>query len=105
MEPSKEEIYEHLTRTLKRAHVVPVFLGSALADHGIRRLWKALRHETPSPRETAARLGIAPEGEPLAQVIKTYHLPHTGKLSLAPRWRGTISEGNVLSGSRGAGPV
>src|SRR6266404_4764201 len=103
VEPSKEEIYQHLTRTLKRAQVVPVFLGSALADYGIRRLWKALRHETPTPRETAARLGIAPEGEPLAQVIKTYHLPHTGKLSLTRVWRGTISEGNVLNGSRVAG--
>ncbi len=103
VEPSKEEIYQHLTRTLKRAQVVPVFLGSALADYGIRRLWKALRHETPTPQETAARLGIAPEGEPLAQVIKTYHLPHTGKLSLTRVWRGTISEGNVLNGSRVAG--
>jgi elongation factor G len=103
VEPSKGEIYEHLTRTLKGAQVVPVFLGSALADWGVRRLWKALRHETPSPQETATRLGIAAEGEPLAQVIKTYHLPHTGKLSLARVWRGTIAEGNVLNGSRVAG--
>jgi elongation factor G len=103
VEPSKDEIYQHLTSTLKRAQVVPVFLGSALADYGIRRLWKALRHETPEPKETAARRGIPPEGEPLAQVIKTYHLPHTGKLSLTRVWRGTISEGNVLNGSRVAG--
>ncbi len=97
VEPSKDEIYQHLTSTLKRAQVVPVFLGSALADYGIRRLWKALRHETPAPQETAARRGIPPEGEPLAQVIKTYHLPHTGKLSLTRVWRGTISEGNVAN--------
>src|SRR5712691_10468585 len=31
VEPSKDEIYQHLTSTLKRAQVVPVFLGSALA--------------------------------------------------------------------------
>ena len=103
VEPSKDEIYQHLTSTLKRAQVVPVFLGSALADYGIRRLWKALRHETPAPQETAARRGIPPEGEPLAQVIKTYHLPHTGKLSLTRVWRGMIAEGNVLNGSRVAG--
>jgi elongation factor G len=103
VEPPKEEIYKHLTRTLKGAQVVPVFLGSGHADFGIRRLWKALRHEAPSPRETAERLGIAPEGEPLAQVFKTYHLPHTGKLSLARVWRGSISEGMVLNGSRVAG--
>jgi elongation factor G len=103
VEPPKEEIYRHLTRTLSQAQVVPVFLGSALADHGIRRLWKALRHETPSPQATAERFEIAAEGEPLAQVIKTYNLPHTGKLSLARVWRGTISEGMVLNGTRVAG--
>jgi elongation factor G len=103
VEPPKEEIYRHLTRTLSQAQVVPVFLGSALADWGIRRLWKALRHETPSPQATAERLGIAAEGEPLAQVIKTYNLPHTGKLSLARVWRGAISEGMVLNGTRVAG--
>src|ERR1700682_821751 len=46
-----------------------------------------------------------PGGEPLAQVFKTYHLPHTGKLSLSRVWRGPISEGNVLNGSRVAGGV
>ena len=103
VEPPKEEIYRHLTRTLRGAQVVPVFLGSGHADWGIRRLWKALRHEGPSPQETAERLGIAAEGEPLAQVFKTYHLPHIGKLSLTRVWRGTISEGMVLNGSRVAG--
>jgi elongation factor G len=103
VEPSKEEIYQHLTKSLSRVEVVPVFLGSALADHGVRRLWKALRHETPQPQETAARLGIAAEGEPLAEVIKTYHLPHTGKLSLVRVWRGAINEGMVLNGTRVAG--
>ena len=103
VEPQKEEIYRHLTRTLRGAQVVPVFLGSGLADWGIRRLWKALRHEAPPARETAERLGIAAEGEPLAQVFKTYHLPHTGKLSLTRVWRGMISAGMVLNGSRVAG--
>jgi elongation factor G len=103
VEPPKEEIYRHLTRTLRGAQVVPVFLGSGLADWGIRRLWKALRHEAPPAQETAERLGIAAEGEPLAQVFKTYHLPHTGKLSLTRVWRGMISEGVVLNGSRVAG--
>jgi elongation factor G len=103
VEPSKDEIYQHLTRTMKEAQVVPVFLGSSTADHGVRRLWKALRHETPAPQETAARLGIAADGEPLAQIIKTYHLPHTGKLSLARIWRGAVNEGMVLNGTRVAG--
>ena len=41
----------------------------------------------------------------LAQVFKTYHLPHTGKLSLSRIWRGPISEGMVLNGTRVAGVV
>src|ERR1700722_10974261 len=44
-------------------------------------------------------------GEPMAQVVKTYHLPHTGKLSLSRVWRGQIAEGNVLNGVRVAGVV
>jgi elongation factor G len=102
-QPSKEEIYRHLAQDLKKDLIVPVLLGAAAQDHGVRRLWKALRHEAPSAVETAARLGIAAQGEPLAQVIKTYHLPHTGKLSLARVWRGSISEGNTLNGARVAG--
>ena len=103
VQPSKEEIYKHLTQDLRKSLIVPVFVGAATADHGVRRLWKALRHEAPSPQETAARLGIAAAGEPMAQVIKTYHLPHTGKLSVSRVWRGAIAEGAVLNGVRVAG--
>jgi elongation factor G len=105
VQPSKEEIYKHLTQDLRKALIVPVFVGAATLDHGVRRLWKALRHEAPLPTETAARLGIAESGEALAQVIKTYHLPHTGKLSLSRVWRGAISEGMTLNGVRVAGIV
>src|SRR5712672_1459247 len=105
VQPSKEEIYKHLTQDFQKNLIVPVFLGAATQDHGARRLWKALRHETPGPEETAARLGIKPDGEPMAQVFKTFHLPHTGKLSLSRVWRGTIAEGNVLNGARVAGVV
>ncbi len=45
VQPSKEEIYQHLTRNLRRDLIVPVFLGAGQQDHGVRRLLKALRHE------------------------------------------------------------
>ena len=105
VQPSKEELYQHLTKDFQRNLIVPVFVGAAGPDYGVRRLWKALRHEAPGPRETAERLGIPAEGEPLAQVFKTYHLPHTGKLSLSRVWRGAVSEGMVLNGVRVAGVV
>src|SRR5215469_16287806 len=105
VQPTKEEIYEHLKKEVGTGQIVPVLVGAGLQDHRVRRLWKALRHDTPGPQAAAERLGIAESGEPLAQVIKTYHLPHTGKLSLARIWRGQVAEGNVLNGTRVAGVV
>ncbi|HXE16779.1 MAG TPA: elongation factor G [Stellaceae bacterium] len=101
--PSKEEIYRHLTQDLHRDLIVPVFLGAAAVDHGVRRLWKALRHETPGAAETAARLGVTPGADTVAQVIKTFHAPHTGKLSLVRIWSGQIKDGDTLNGVRVGG--
>jgi elongation factor G len=97
--PSKEEVYGDLTRTLSRDMIVPVFLGGALHDHGVRRLLKALRHEVPGVEATAERLGISGDGL-LAHVFKTFHVPHVGKLSVARLWRGEIAENMVLGGER-----
>src|SRR6185437_11927059 len=83
VEPSKEDIYRHLAMDLSRDLIVPVLLGAAQQDHGVRRLLKALRHETPGPDVAAERLGVPEGDETVAQVVKTYHAPHTGKLSLA----------------------
>jgi elongation factor G len=101
--PPKEEVYRHLTENLRQDRVVPVLLGSAERDGGVRRLIKALRHETPPAAMTAARQGIAAGGELLVQVFKTYHQPHTGKLSLGRVWRGTVSDGMTLDGERVSG--
>ncbi len=56
-------------------------------------------------RRPLERLGIPEDGEALAQVFKTYHLPHTGKLSLSRIWRGSVAEGASLNGVRVAGVV
>jgi elongation factor G len=99
--PSREEIYQQLTKDLAADLIVPVFLGAAERDHGVRRLLKALRHEVPGPAETARRLGIAAEpGDTVAQVFKTYHQAHTGKLSLARIWSGKVQDGMTISGHR-----
>jgi elongation factor G len=89
---------------LRRDLIVPVFLGAALLDHGVRRLLKALRHETPDVAVTAARLKFDPKKtDTVAQVIKTYHPPNAGKLSLVRVWSGQINEGMSLNGVRVAG--
>ncbi len=90
--PEKQEIYAHLTKDLAGDLIVPVFLGAAEQVHGVHRLMKALRHETPEVGKVAERLG-APSGEPLVQVFKTYHMPHTGKTSLGRVLRGSVKDG------------
>jgi elongation factor G len=103
-QPSKEDIYRHLTQNLRRDLIVPVFLGSGAQDHGVRRLLKALRHETPEVATTAARLKLDPKSsDTVATVIKTYHPPNAGKLSLVRVWSGQVSEGMSLNGVRVAG--
>ncbi len=98
--PEPAEIYAQLVKDLQAELIVPVLLGSADNGYGVRRLWKALRHEVAGPSETAARQKI-PDGEGFtASVIKTLHAAHTGKLSVARVWRGGIKEGTTLGGER-----
>lgn len=94
--PSKEDIYAHLTRNLASDRIVPVLIGAAASDFGVRRLLKALRHEVPEASATMDRLGIEAEGEPLAQIFKTQYAAHSGKLSYARIWRGPLADGASL---------
>jgi elongation factor G len=100
VKPTTAEIYNDLRKDLAAGAVVQVLLGSAENSGGVRRLWKALRHDTPTAQETAARKGIDGDGSPLAQVLKTVYAGHTGKLSYARVWRGAIKDGVTLGGTR-----
>ncbi|MBF0392971.1 MAG: elongation factor G [Alphaproteobacteria bacterium] len=101
--PPTDEVYDNLAKDLAADLIVPVFFGSATADHGITRLLKALRHEVPEPRQTARRQGIEADGGPVARVFKTVHAQHTGKMSLARVWRGSFAENSVSDGRKIAG--
>ncbi|MBI5163164.1 MAG: elongation factor G [Magnetospirillum sp.] len=101
--PPTDEVYGDLSKDLSEDLIVPVFFGSAEADGGITRLWKALRHEAPGPEETARRLGFAAEGGPAARVFKTVHAAHTGKLSFARILRGEFTDSQAIDGTRLAG--
>lgn len=104
IEPDKEEIYSLLTEDLKNGVVVPVFLGSAENEYGVRRLLKSLRHEVPSSEVTAGRVtnrGVS--DAPIAQVLKTYMSAQGGKLSLVRIWSGKFSDGEVFDVGRIAG--
>ena len=102
--PASEEIYAQIGKDLAGDLIVPVLFGSAEQGHGIPRLLKTLRHDTPEPAVTAARLGVPGEGAGLAAtVIRTYHQPHTGKMSIARIWRGAVKDGDSLGDERVSG--
>lgn len=99
--PAPQDIYSRLRKDLAEDLIVPVFFGSADHGNGVLRLWKALRHETPHHEETMTRLDVDADSETLgATVFKTLHQAHTGKLSLARLWRGSIAENAQLGGKR-----
>ncbi len=100
MVPAQEEIVRDLRLELGADLIVPVLLGSAQADYGVRPLLEALVKEAPAPEVTRHRRGIAAEGEPLGQVLKTFYTPQGGKLSLVRVWRGEVKDGDSLNGDR-----
>ena len=101
IEPPRDRVFDDLAQELREGHVVPLLMGSAIAGHGVTRLLKALRHEAPAVSQTRARLGVADEGPPLAQILRTIHTAHGGKLSLARVLRGAFADGSNVAGSRG----
>ncbi len=102
IEPPRDKVFDDLAADLRRGLVAPLLVGSASRGNGVTRLLKALRHETPSVSATRERLGLGDAGAPLAQVIRTIHTAHGGKLSLARALRGGFADGETIVSSTGA---
>lgn len=98
--PTVEDIHGYLTNGVRECLLAPVFIGAAEHEYGVRRLLKALRHEVPSAAESAARLGMDGATGATAQVFKTFHAQHSGKISVARVWSGAVKEGMTLNGQR-----
>jgi elongation factor G len=104
IEPSQEEIVKDLKMELGADLIVPVFMGIAEQDYGVRPLLDALVREAPEPSLTAERRGLKPDGkDTVAQVVKTYYTPQGGKLSLVRVWQGELTDGMSLNGVRVGG--
>ncbi len=97
--PPSDEIYGLMAEELRDDTVVPVMLGSAAHGNGVTRLLKLLRHEAPDVSVTAARHGLNGAAT-AASVIRTAHVPHTGKVSILRMWNGQIKNGDTVNGSR-----
>ncbi|MBD3884137.1 elongation factor G [Phormidium tenue FACHB-886] len=105
IEPSQEEILKDLKMELGADLIVPVLIGIAEQDFGVRPLLEALLREAPEPSVTVERRGISLGNEtmPLAQVLKTCSTSQGGKLSLVRVWQGTLTDNMTLNGVRAGG--
>ena len=116
IEPPPEEILQDLKLELGADLIVPVLIGIADRDFGVRPLLEALLREAPEPAVTVERRGMFLDNSdtrtsdtrtsdtvPLAQVLKTYCTPQGGKLSLVRVWQGTVTDNMTLNGVRAGG--
>ncbi len=98
--PEKSLIYRDLHDEFGSDIIAPVLIGAGDRENGVRRLLKALRHDTPFVAETAARRGLGADGAAAAECFKVLHQSHAGKLSLCRVWSGSLVEGQSLGGQR-----
>lgn len=101
--PPSDSLFQSMAKELSEDIVVPVFLGSAAHGNGLTRLLKFLRHETPDVAIAAERFGLNKSGAIVASIIRTMHVPHTGKISVARIWKGMIRDGDSINGGRISG--
>lgn len=98
--PEKSLIYRDLHDEFGADQISPVLIGAGDRENGVRRLLKALRHDTPFVEETAKRRDLPSNGVAMAECFKVLHQAHAGKLSLCRVWSGALSEGQSLGGQR-----
>jgi elongation factor G len=101
IEPPRDQVFDDLRREVHEGLVVPVLIGAADRGHGVGRLLKALRHDAPGIETTRKRLDIGTEGPALAHIVRTLHVPHGGKVSVARVLRGRFHEGDAVLSSGG----
>ena len=96
--PSRDAVFADLVREMNEGLITPVFFGSASNAFGVRRLLKALRHETAPAARAAVRLGLDGPG---AYVMKTAFAGQAGKLAYARVFGAPLADGSALTLSDG----
>jgi len=97
--PDRDMIFADLVKETREGLIAPVFFGSTVNGNGVRRLLKALRHDTPAPDLAAGRLGLSGQG---AYVMKISHAGQAGKLAYARVFGGAMSDSDQLTLSDGS---
>ncbi len=93
--PPRDKIFEDLAKELQDGLICPVFLGSAEHGNGIMRLLKALRHEAPFVDKLARRMKLE-NTKSAAQVMKSIHSGHGGKMSVVRVISGDLADGATV---------
>jgi elongation factor G len=95
---SDDEIEQAMHKGAREGSVVPVFVGSALKNIGVRELTSMIVKHIPSPAEIGSRtttdgkeIKPDPKAPFVAQVFKTTADPFVGRLTLFRVVAGTIS--------------
>src|SRR5205085_9950786 len=107
-ELSDAEIEAALRKGTREGSVVPVFVGSAFKNIGIRELTSMIARHVPSPAEVGGRTsadGKAIEPDPkapfVAQVFKTTADPFVGRLTYFRVFSGTLApQAHLYNASR-----
>ncbi len=105
---SDEEIESALHKGAREGSVVPVFVGSALKNIGVRELTSMIARHIPSPAEVGARTTVDgteikpdPTAPFVAQVFKTTADPFVGRLTYFRVIAGTLrSQGHLYNATR-----
>ena len=108
IKPTPEELYRDMRKDLLAGAVIEVLLGAAENANGVRRLWKALRHDTPDPAETAERQGDRPGGSDrlrrysrpsMPAIPASCPMPGSGaaRSATARHWAGRGSAASIVS--------
>jgi elongation factor G len=105
IEPPKDEVFDDLAADLRGGAVTPVLIGTAEKGNGVLRLLKAIRHDAPDVIATRERLGLAPGGDCVMQVMKSIHTSHGGKLSVVRVLSGSVKDGEEVKGAAASGKV
>jgi elongation factor G len=97
--PDRDTVFADLVRETRDGLIAPVFFGSTAQGHGVRRLLKAFRHDTPEPKFAAARLGLSGNG---AYVMKISHAGQAGKLAYSRVFGGRLADSDQVTLSDGS---
>ncbi len=94
--PPQDEVFDDLAADLRDGSVTPVLIGTAEKGNGVLRLLKTIRHDVADVEATRKRLGVAEGTGAIAQVLKTVHTSHGGKLSVSRILSGSVNDGSEL---------